>query len=156
MIGVFLIVIIILITYEKNCKYCFIFFMKLFLHFVWTNGFFLCLWFTILRCYNNAYYAKVGGINTTEMNYLELDFLFGLGFNLNVTPNTFQCYCVHLQREMLQMQPLNFADSSLSLAISLKAHLCFNEDESSHQKQQKLAVWFMHFINACRLCWLVL
>ncbi|XP_050874396.1 cyclin-U4-1 [Lathyrus oleraceus] len=91
-------------------------------------------------CYNNAYYAKVGGINTTEMNYLELDFLFGLGFNLNVTPNTFQCYCVHLQREMLQMQPLKFADSSLSLAISLKAHLCFNEDESSHQKQQKLAV----------------
>ncbi|OMP00765.1 Cyclin P/U [Corchorus olitorius] len=25
--------------------------------------------------YNNAYYAKVGGISTTEMNFLEVDFL---------------------------------------------------------------------------------
>ncbi|XP_057458711.1 cyclin-U4-1-like [Lotus japonicus] len=87
--------------------------------------------------YNNAYYAKVGGITKIEMNFLELDFLFGLGFHLNVTPGTFQAYCVHLQKEMLQTQPLNFADSSLSLGKSLKAHLCFNEGESSHQKQQQ-------------------
>ncbi|KAJ1415437.1 Cyclin-like superfamily [Sesbania bispinosa] len=59
--------------------------------------------------YNNAYYAKVGGITKIEMNFLELDFLFGL-------------------------------DATLSLGKSLKAHLCFNEDESSHQKQQQLAV----------------
>ncbi|WJX85922.1 Cyclin-U4-1 [Trifolium repens] len=91
-------------------------------------------------CYNNAYYAKVGGIPKTEMNVLELDFLFGVGFNLNVTPVTFQAYCVHLQTQMLQMQPLNFVDSTLSLAKSFKTHLCFNEDESSHQNQQQLAV----------------
>ncbi|KAH1086479.1 hypothetical protein AAZX31_07G113000 [Glycine max] len=91
--------------------------------------------------YNNAYYAKVGGITKIEMNFLELDFLFGLGFHLNVTPGTFQAYCVNLQREMLLIQqPLNFADSTLNLGKSLKAHLCFNEDESSHQKQQQLAV----------------
>ncbi|XP_004515319.1 cyclin-U4-1-like [Cicer arietinum] len=90
--------------------------------------------------YNNAYYAKVGGITKAEMNFLELDFLFGLGFNLNVTPITFQAYSVHLQREMFHMQPLHFADSTINLAKSLKAHLCFNEDESSHQKQKKLAV----------------
>jgi hypothetical protein len=41
---------------------------------------------------------------------------------------------------MMLMQPLNFTDSSLSLGKSLNTHLCFNEDESSHQKQQKLAV----------------
>ncbi|KAI3449044.1 hypothetical protein Pfo_005709 [Paulownia fortunei] len=40
--------------------------------------------------YNNAYYAKVGGISTTEMNFLEVDFLFGLGFHLNVTPQLFR------------------------------------------------------------------
>jgi len=75
------------------------------------------------------------------MNFLEVDFLFGLGFHLNVTPGTFQAYCAHLQRKMLLMQPLTLADSSLSLGKSLKAHLCFNEDESSsHQKQQQLAV----------------
>ncbi|AES80488.1 putative cyclin [Medicago truncatula] len=90
--------------------------------------------------YNNAYYAKVGGITTIEMNFLELDFLFGLGFHLNVTPNTFQAYCVHLQSEMMMIQPLNFTDSSLGLGKSLNTHVCFNEDESSHQKQQQLAV----------------
>ncbi|GAB2290123.1 Cyclin-U4-1 [Dionaea muscipula] len=55
--------------------------------------------------YNNAYYAKIGGISTAEMNFLEVDFLFGLGFNLNVTPNTFHIYCCYLQREKLLDQP---------------------------------------------------
>ncbi|PON58833.1 Cyclin [Parasponia andersonii] len=89
--------------------------------------------------YNNAYYAKVGGISTTEMNFLEVDFLFGLGFQLNVTPTTFQTYCCYLQREMILMQPPlsnTTLDSSLSLGKSLKLHLCFNEEESKHQKQQ--------------------
>ncbi|KAF2292000.1 hypothetical protein P3X46_003904 [Hevea brasiliensis] len=87
--------------------------------------------------YNNAYYAKVGGISTVEMNYLEVDFLFGLGFNLNVTPNTFHSYFSSLQREMmLQPVPPSLAESSLNLGRSLKVHLCFNEDETSHQKQQ--------------------
>lgn len=108
----------------------------------------MCLIF--IRYYNNAYYAKVGGISTMEMNFLELDFLFGLGFHLNVTTHTFQAYCAHLQREMLMMQPpLDFPNSSLSLGKSslLKVHLCFNDnnnDESNNshqnQKQQRLAV----------------
>ncbi|KAK4592627.1 hypothetical protein RGQ29_016956 [Quercus rubra] len=87
--------------------------------------------------YNNAYYAKVGGISTIEMNFLEVDFLFGLGFRLNVTPNTFHIYCSYLQREMMMQQPpLNLAESSINLGKSLKLHLCFNEDEPSHQQQQ--------------------
>ncbi|KAL6911701.1 hypothetical protein ACP4OV_000506 [Aristida adscensionis] len=52
-------------------------------------------------CYNNAYFAKVGGISLMEMNYLEVDFLFGVGFDLNVTPETFGDYCAVLQSEML-------------------------------------------------------
>uniref|UniRef100_A0A0E0K318 Cyclin n=1 Tax=Oryza punctata TaxID=4537 RepID=A0A0E0K318_ORYPU len=51
--------------------------------------------------YNNAYFAKVGGISLAEMNYLEVDFLFGVGFDLNVTPETFADYCAVLQSEML-------------------------------------------------------
>ncbi|KAB2017607.1 hypothetical protein E1A91_D08G174700v1 [Gossypium mustelinum] len=90
--------------------------------------------------YNNAYYAKVGGISTTEMNFLEVDFLFGLGFHLNVTPNTFHTYYTYLQRKMMMLQPPPIiAESSLSFGKgrSLKVvHLCFNEEESSHQKQQ--------------------
>ncbi|KAL3848794.1 hypothetical protein ACJIZ3_010676 [Penstemon smallii] len=82
-----------------------------------------------IKYYNNAYYAKVGGISTTEMNYLEVDFLFGLGFHLNVTPNTFHTYCSYLQREMILMQPqINIAEESILYnENSLKLHLCFNE-----------------------------
>eukprot|EP01018_Ginkgo_biloba_P020088 Gb_39399 [translate_table: standard] len=38
-----------------------------------------------LRYYNNAYYAKVGGVTTLEMNTLELEFLFRLGFRMHIT-----------------------------------------------------------------------
>ncbi|KAK4572472.1 hypothetical protein RGQ29_030778 [Quercus rubra] len=86
--------------------------------------------------YNNAYYAKVGGISTTEMNLLEVDFLFGLGFQLNVTPNTFYTYCSYLQREMLLLQsPLRLEEPTLNLERPIKLHCCFNEDDSTHQKQ---------------------
>jgi len=53
------------------------------------------------RCYNNAYFARVGGISLAEMNYLEVDFLFGVGFDLNVAPETFADYCAVLQSELL-------------------------------------------------------
>ncbi|GLU20862.1 hypothetical protein SLE2022_370400 [Rubroshorea leprosula] len=85
--------------------------------------------------YNNAYYAKVGGISTAEMNLLELDFLFGLGFQLNVTPSTFYTYYSFLQREMLTQSPLQLAEPLLHLDRSLNVHCCFGEDESNHQQQ---------------------
>ncbi|XP_039008222.1 cyclin-U4-1-like [Hibiscus syriacus] len=86
--------------------------------------------------YNNAYYAKIGGINTMEMNLLEVDFLFGLGFKLHVTPNTFHAYYSYLQREMMVQHPPSVAESTLSLGRSLKLQLCLNEEDSSHQNQQ--------------------
>jgi hypothetical protein len=56
---------------------------------------------SLCRCYNNAYFAKVGGISLPEMNYLEVDFLFAVGFDLNVSPETFGRYCAVLQSKML-------------------------------------------------------
>ncbi|KAE8697499.1 Cyclin-U4-3 [Hibiscus syriacus] len=88
------------------------------------------------KYYNNAYYAKIGGINTMEMNLLEVDFLFGLGFKLHVTPNTFHAYYSYLQREMMVQHPPSVAESTLSLGRSLKLQLCLNEEDSSHQNQQ--------------------
>ncbi|KAJ6676334.1 CYCLIN [Salix viminalis] len=85
--------------------------------------------------YNNAFYAKVGGISTREMNLLEVDFLFGLGFQLNVTPATFHLYCSHLQRDMWIQSPLGTVENPLNIARPLKTHCCFNEDESTRQKQ---------------------
>ena len=107
----------------------------------WNLGNLLCLF----RYYNNAYYAKVGGISTAEINFLEVDFLFGLGFHLNVTPNTFHSYYSYLQRQMLLLQPpvsSASAKSELTLtARALKPHFCFDEDEASHKKQPLAAVW---------------
>jgi hypothetical protein len=46
--------------------------------------------------YNNAYYAKIGGVLVAEMNGLEVDFLFRINFSLHVTPELFQKYRAEL------------------------------------------------------------
>ncbi|XP_042418994.1 cyclin-P3-1-like isoform X5 [Zingiber officinale] len=48
---------------------------------------------------SNAYYARVGGINTLEMNTLELNFLANLDFKLHVTVGTFDKYCSRIETE---------------------------------------------------------
>jgi len=42
--------------------------------------------------FDNAYYAKVGGIPTAEINNLELEFLFMINFTLNVTGDVYRQY----------------------------------------------------------------
>lgn len=42
--------------------------------------------------YNNAYYAKVGGVQGHEINMLELDFLFHINFSLFVTTEEYNKY----------------------------------------------------------------
>lgn len=46
--------------------------------------------------YNNAYYAKVGGVLVSEMNGLEVDFLFRINFSLSVDPVEFEKYRAEL------------------------------------------------------------
>ncbi|XWS31580.1 hypothetical protein CRYUN_Cryun23aG0088600 [Craigia yunnanensis] len=53
----------------------------------------------IFKFFNNAYYARVGGVSTAELNRLETKFLFALDFRLQVSVNTFQRYCSQLQKE---------------------------------------------------------
>ncbi|OVA12563.1 Cyclin PHO80-like [Macleaya cordata] len=52
----------------------------------------------LYRFFNNAYYAKVGGVSTAEMNKLEINFLFSLDFRLQVTVATFKKYCLQLMK----------------------------------------------------------
>lgn len=52
------------------------------------------------RFFNNAYYAKVGGVSTAELNRLEMKFLFSLDFRLQVTVETFRSYCSQLDKEV--------------------------------------------------------
>ncbi|CAK9147063.1 unnamed protein product [Ilex paraguariensis] len=49
--------------------------------------------------FNNAYYAKVGGVSTAELNKLEMKFLFGLDFRLHVSVQMFGKYCLQLEQE---------------------------------------------------------
>ncbi|XP_074263165.1 cyclin-U2-1 [Silene latifolia] len=50
--------------------------------------------------YRNSYFARVGGLTTQEMNKLEVDFLFLMGFKLHVNVSVFESYCSHLEREV--------------------------------------------------------
>ncbi|KAF7804753.1 cyclin-P3-1 [Senna tora] len=54
--------------------------------------------------FNNAYYAKVGGISTSELNRLEMNFLLGVDFRLQVSVETFGRYCLHLEKEGFQIE----------------------------------------------------
>lgn len=51
------------------------------------------------RFFNNAYYARVGGVSTAEMNRMEVKFLFSLDFGLQVNVETFYRFCSHLGKE---------------------------------------------------------
>lgn len=42
--------------------------------------------------YNNAYYAKIGGVQPNEINILEIDFLFHINFSLFVTKEEYEKY----------------------------------------------------------------
>ena len=46
--------------------------------------------------YNNAYYAKVGGVAISEMNSLEIEFLFKVDFSLRVLPEVYEKYRAEL------------------------------------------------------------
>ncbi|KAL0294280.1 UNVERIFIED_CONTAM: Cyclin-U1-1 [Sesamum calycinum] len=51
--------------------------------------------------YNNAFYARVGGVSNAELNRLELELLFLLDFGVSVSSRVFESYCQHLEKEML-------------------------------------------------------
>jgi hypothetical protein len=51
--------------------------------------------------YNNAYYSKVGGVLVSEMNGLEVDFLFRINFSLHVTPEVFEKYKAELVAHLI-------------------------------------------------------
>eukprot|EP00588_Corethron_pennatum_P021919 CAMPEP_0194331718 /NCGR_PEP_ID=MMETSP0171-20130528/56611_1 /TAXON_ID=218684 /ORGANISM="Corethron pennatum, Strain L29A3" /LENGTH=297 /DNA_ID=CAMNT_0039093311 /DNA_START=619 /DNA_END=1509 /DNA_ORIENTATION=- len=65
--------------------------------------------------YNNAYYAKVGGVLVSEMNSLEVEFLFRLNFSLHVTPDVFGKYHAELVAHAVSTSPVA---SPLILPIS--------------------------------------
>jgi hypothetical protein len=53
--------------------------------------------------YNNAYYAKVGGVLVSELNSLEVEFLFRINFSLRVAPDVFEKYNAELSSHASSM-----------------------------------------------------
>ncbi|XP_074311561.1 cyclin-U1-1-like [Silene latifolia] len=49
--------------------------------------------------YDNSYFAKIGGISRAEMNNLEMKLLSTLNYKLHVSIDTFNQYCMHLEKE---------------------------------------------------------
>jgi len=48
--------------------------------------------------YNNAFYAKLGGVSVTELNALEIEFLQKIHFSLYVSPESYWKYLSELRR----------------------------------------------------------
>jgi hypothetical protein len=58
------------------------------------------------RYFNNAFYAKVGGVTTVELNRLELEMLQLLDFQLSVTPEHLVAVLLDAQSGRLMLQML--------------------------------------------------
>lgn len=71
--------------------------------------------------YNNAYYAKVGGVLVSEMNSLEVEFLFRINFSLRVVPEVYQKYHAELVSHAssigLRIDPCSTDPSVLGLNV---------------------------------------
>jgi len=74
--------------------------------------------------YTTSYYAKVGGISVSELNTLEIDFLFKLDFRLVVTKEEFAQFEGSLIRDLLQSRhPRNLASRERLIALGYREAL---------------------------------
>lgn len=80
--------------------------------------------------YNNAYYAKVGGVLVSEMNGLEVEFLFRINFSLHVKPEIFAKY----QDELVSHAVGAGLDHQQQLQLQKKSNLQLTPEEQSPQQ----------------------
>lgn len=59
--------------------------------------------------YDNAHFAKVGGLDVKELNMLELDMLKVLNFRLYIKPEDFEAFEVHLLESALSSRDPDYA-----------------------------------------------
>lgn len=75
-----------------------------------------------------------------EMNMLEMDFLFGIGFDLNVTPSTFHTYSSHFIAQIHAQGPHPFLQQQLGIVNNHDLQCCLDENECIDHHHHKLAV----------------
>lgn len=88
--------------------------------------------------YNNAYYARVGGVPSTEMNSLEVEFLMCMNYSLFVNEDTYDKY----RRELTnyahsaivpQKTPTQFGD------VYAPEHEPMQQQLQQHEQQEPMA-----------------
>ncbi|CAA7029539.1 unnamed protein product [Microthlaspi erraticum] len=84
--------------------------------------------------YRNSYYAKVGGLQTEDLNTLELEFLFLMGFKLHVNVSVFESYCCHLEREVSFGGGYQI-EKALRCAEEIKSRQMIVQDPKHHHHQ---------------------
>lgn len=74
--------------------------------------------------FNNAFYARVGGVTTAELNNLEVEFLFMINFSLHVETAEYERY-----RRELQAHAVTTSSSTLPAVV--KASVDSREDDTT-------------------------
>jgi hypothetical protein len=67
--------------------------------------------------YNNAYYARVGGLPCSEINALELEMLFSCGFSLHISSEEFEKYFFELAGHCLAPAPTGGASGEAPRSV---------------------------------------
>jgi hypothetical protein len=81
--------------------------------------------------YNNAFYAKLGGVSTQEMNTLELEFLMMIGFSLHVKETVFNAYFAELKCYNTANTQENAQPNQVPVQVQMMQH------QQLHQQQQQ-------------------
>ena len=78
--------------------------------------------------YNNAYYARVGGITNSEVNSLEMELLRMISFSLFVQPQQYERYrgslYSHLPQMTQQSVPVPVPAAAEAHADAAQSHAC--------------------------------
>lgn len=85
-----------------------------------------------LQYFNNAYYAKVGGVPCNEMNSLELEFLFSVNFTLHVTTDVFEKYYIELANHMGVGVPPELMTHNACECARYAEAIAYSADELMH------------------------
>jgi len=80
--------------------------------------------------FNNAYYAKVGGVPAPEMNSLEVEFLFMTNFSLFVTTDTYRQYYQELWNHANSNSACGCASSKVPILV-----LAFEVEERERRRR---------------------
>ncbi|KAG7635120.1 unnamed protein product [Arabidopsis thaliana] len=88
--------------------------------------------------YRNSYFAKVGGLETEDLNKLELEFLFLMGFKLHVNVSVFESYCCHLEREVSFGGGYQI-EKALRCAEEIKSRQMIIQDPKHHHHHHQFA-----------------